>query len=464
MAAFIPEQPVISEEVAQFLEDAKLLTPVTGKKRKISTTMLSPASTILSASSASTVSRVSGASFSARYVSQQSDGIEIPADLRSPETYEFLGFTYGTAQSLWQRYLSQPEGMNAGFFDFAVWHVEEPERADAFSDQDDWEAFMETLGIGQKLQNAILLPEFADLRGTASCKFWIVDAMSMKWRALQALNDELRMEQARIQRAKKPAKAGRPKAGSISSVPALPSPSGRKGGGRSIINRPDSALLLSTDETEGKSGPVVETASDAPLNLDLHTMLWRAGDRVKHQAFYNEGSGHVEVAAIATSPGDFSGRHSEGYFTPQREVADRYAQWSKHKAVIATITIVQVAVPLSFVESLDTAYLWFGDLWKQVIWWSRRGLALPKDLKDIKRKGLFIGHIATGTHEKFVAFPSPKEIKENVLLEVEIEGENKRGIQWTFRGDDVEEAFNRHCHGKVWIHSLGALCTPKQSE
>lgn len=464
MAAFMPEQRVISEEVAQVLEDANLLTPVTGNKRKISTTMISPPSTIPSVSSASTISRVSGASFSASYISRQSDQIEIPADLRSAETYEFLGFKYGTAQSLWRRYLSQPEGMNAGFFDFAIWHVEEPERADAFSDADDWKSFMETLGIDQKLASAILLPEYADLRGTASCKYWIIDAMGMKWRALQALDDDLRMEQAWIQRAKKPAKAGRPKAGSISSVPALASPSGRKGGRRTIVDRPDSALLLSTDEAEGKSGPIVETASDAPLNLNLHTMLWRAGDRTKHQDFYNEASGQVDVAAIATRPGDFSGRHSVGYFTPQREVADRYAEWSKHKADIATITIVQVAVPWSFVESLDTAYLWFGALWKEVIWWSRRGKALPKDLKDISKKGLFIGHIATGIHEKFVALPSPEEIKESVLLEVTIEGEEKRAIQWTFRGEDVEEAFNRHCHGKVWIHSLGALCIPKQSE
>lgn len=66
-------------------------------------------------------------------------------------------------------------------------------------------SFRRTLGIGQKLQNAILLPEFADLRGTASCKYWIIDAMSMKWRALQALNYDLLMEQARIQHAKMPA-------------------------------------------------------------------------------------------------------------------------------------------------------------------------------------------------------------------------------------------------------------------
>ena len=460
MAALVPEQPVISADVAQFFEDAKLLTPVIERKRKVSTSMISPPSTIPSiSSSASTVSRVSRASFSAAYVSQQSDEIEIPADLRSAESYEFLGFTYGTAVRLWNRYLSQPEGMNAGFYDFAVWHVEEPERTDVYSNEDDWRAFMETLGVGQKLQNAILLPEFADLRGTASCKFWILDAMGMKWRALQALNDDLRMQQVRIQHRKKPAKTGRPKAGSILSVPSLPNPSGRKEGGRATSNHPESALLLSTNDLERTSDSIVETAFDAPLNLDRHTMLWRAGDRRKHQAFYNESSGHVELAAIATSPGDFSGRNSVGYFTPQREVADRYAQWSKHKAEIALITILQVAVPSSFVESLDTEYLWFGDVWKQVVWWSRRGLTLPNALKDLKKKALFIGHIATGIHD-----PSPEDIKESALLKVRVEDEEKRAIQWTFRGEDVEEAFNRHCHGKVWIHSLGALCIPKQSE
>ena len=187
-------EPVIAADTAQFFEDANLVSPIINGKRKISTALISSPSTIPSSSS-----RVSGASFSASHTRRESDEIEIPAELRSGETYEFLGFTYATAESLWQRYLTQPEGMDAGFFDFAAWHVEEPERADATAGEDDWIGCMTTMGIGPKLQTAILLPDFADLRCTASCKFWILDAMEMKWRALLALDGELRVTKARIE-------------------------------------------------------------------------------------------------------------------------------------------------------------------------------------------------------------------------------------------------------------------------
>lgn len=69
----IPEHVETSKIQDQQGQETKFLSPVTEMKRKISTAMISPPSTIPSVRySASTASRVSGASFSASYV----DGTE----------------------------------------------------------------------------------------------------------------------------------------------------------------------------------------------------------------------------------------------------------------------------------------------------------------------------------------------------------------------------------------------------
>ncbi|KAA6415576.1 MAG: hypothetical protein FRX48_00292 [Lasallia pustulata] len=466
MASYTFNQPVISDDVAAFLQEAKLLSGVFDGKRKISTAMISPPSTIPSASSSFTSTRISSSSFSATYTTQEIDEVEIPVMLQSVESYEFLGFNHRAAQALWQLYVSQPHDMQADFFDFVKWHVRDPLKADASSGHDDWIACMTTLGICQKLQSALLLPEYSDLRGTASCKFWLLDAMEMSYRVLQELDSDLRTKRAHIQQGRKPLQkvfSGRPKAESFSSIPSLASPAGRNEGGATTSDRPTSSIPPSIEEIRGKSGSQIATVSDAPVSLDPHTMLWGAGHRSRHEEFYDEGTGKVDIGAIAASPGDFSGRAKVTYFTPQRNVADRYAQWQKHKVALANITVLQVAVPWAFVESLNMEHLWFGDCWKEVVWWSRRRSELPKELENLEEKDLFIGHIVTGKDSNFIAFSSPDLIKEDAVLTVKVNGEEEKAIQWTFRGRKVEKAFNTHCHGKVWLHQLSTLCTPKQS-
>jgi hypothetical protein len=40
------------------------------------------------------------------------------------------------------------------------------------------------------------------------------------------------------------------------------------------------------------------------------------------------------------------------YWTKQREIADRYAQWVKHKADIAEIIMTQIAAPERLIKTL----------------------------------------------------------------------------------------------------------------
>src|SRR3954453_12747522 len=123
-------------------------------------------------------------------------------------------------------------------------------------------------------------------------------------------------------------------------------------------------------------------------------MLWRAGDRKRPEAFYNQATQEVDLSAISTVPGDFTGQKKVAYWTPQKETADRYAQWTKHKVDISEIVMIQIAVPESLIKTLVVYYLWYDerrmpkDEWKKLVYYSRRGKYLPPELDHIEEKDL----------------------------------------------------------------------------
>src|SRR5437773_9808764 len=57
---------------------------------------------------------------------------------------------------------------------------------------------MKTMGINEKLLTAILIPEFDDIRFTATCKYWVLDAMEICYGALKDMDRRLIMERARL--------------------------------------------------------------------------------------------------------------------------------------------------------------------------------------------------------------------------------------------------------------------------
>jgi hypothetical protein len=58
---------------------------------------------------------------------------------------------------------------------------------------------MRAMGINQKLRGTILLPEFDDIRFTATCKYWVLDAMKICYGALKDMDHRLLMEKNRLQ-------------------------------------------------------------------------------------------------------------------------------------------------------------------------------------------------------------------------------------------------------------------------
>lgn len=63
------------------------------------------------------------------------------------------------------------------------------------------------------------------------------------------------------------------------------------------------------------------------------------------------------MSAISSIPGGFNGVAKVGYWTPQKEIADRYAQWAKHKCEISEVAIIQVAVSERLMRTLTVGYV-----------------------------------------------------------------------------------------------------------
>ncbi|KAF2139824.1 uncharacterized protein K452DRAFT_310206 [Aplosporella prunicola CBS 121167] len=480
--------PTIGNDVAAPLEGLGLLSAPVNNKRKVSVACLSPPASSSSRSLSST--SVTSESFAATATNKEADFIDIPEFLYSKETYVFLGFTEEVAGIMWQKFLSQPSESLADdevdfrhFIEYPRARLDDYDIEDALTTSDDWDICLSQVGVNEKLHDAIMMPTYSDLRSTASCKFWVRESIEDTWASLLQLEEELRLESARLQREAARRKT-RKHAGSISEAPSQDKPHGRKHAGSlseasahgdTYSKKPDdeqkkeqgkqgiepaTPSKMSADDSKLETGTLKH---DAPARMEGHTMLWRGGAHRRHKAFYDFSTQTAKITALESSPGDFSHR-GRSYFSPQHETADRYAQWAKHKSDITQVSILQVALPNKWVESLDAHYLWLGalptDEWSQVVWHSRNGERFPKELRHVYNKDLLIGHIASGINEKYVAMDKPTMIKDKDVLKVESEGEDVKSIQWVFQSMKAEDGFETECKGKVWVHMCGCLKTP----
>ncbi|KAJ5203159.1 hypothetical protein N7449_005238 [Penicillium cf. viridicatum] len=281
----------------------------------------------------------------------------------------------------------------------------------------------------------------------------------MAFKTLEGLNGQLRQEMERRQRLA--VLSGRER----SPPPTLPAPLSRKGSLKSATKEtivPGKGPAAAKDTTIPDEGPTTGVAErEAPACLVGHTMIWRTCLLSEAVECCESRLGELYLEPLTSSPGDFSGRTAVAYFSPQRETVDRYAMYKKHRFSIAELAILQVAVPDSLVQSLSINYLWAdGDesqSWKKVIWSCRRGERLPKDLRYMGNKDLWIEHIAKSTNAKFAAMESYTQIQYSDALVVQIDGERRNAIQWVFYSDHAEELFAQCCKGKTWIHSIGKL-------
>lgn len=393
--------------------------------------------------------------------------VEIPKTLESKETYEFIGLTEEIASDIWKRYNTRDPAMPDSFLEFAQYHIEMNKAPDAYTKYDDWDACMEHMGVTKALRDAILIPEFEDLRYTQSAKHWVIDAFEMRFGALESIAEKISNNMQIKQRKPGYFYSSNPS----SSFPnPIPLPASSSSVALSKTSKQKQGEKQPTETTRlAKAGVQIEVAAPSPIPAEF-TTVWKALDKRRCNGFLDPASGRINLDPIASrSPTDFHGKTDAVYFTPQKSVAYRYAMWAKQKASIAEVMMIQIDVPFELTEgkfgSTDFTHRIWKDSnpdceWNQLIWTSRRQERRPKNLAYLQKYGMLIGHICTGRDSNITSLPNHSSITDKHLLKFYDNGSWKNGIQWMVQGEEGSEVFEEKCCGHAQVWSMGQLAFP----
>ncbi|KAF3921753.1 hypothetical protein AA313_de0200123 [Arthrobotrys entomopaga] len=473
--------PIIQPHIVDYFEGIGLFEPPKNKIRRISTATISPS---ISSSSSSEVLNLGPSHmrngrgiFPSADISEPIDHIDLPVELESQETLEFVGFSPEKASDIWNRWLGIPPDLEISeyFEEFALEFVKDPTTffEDSFTLADDWEDSLKQLGVSEKLSKAILLPGFEDVRCTASCNFWVIQAIEGNFHALEALSAELEhsANYFRSINFKKGGELRVRKTPSLSSSRSCIKPSGEGTGCSRTKHAASDGPSSPRDQSPPKQR---EDEYEEPGSFitpeSCKTKLYRASTLQRAENFYNRETGEATLRDFGSMPGDLSGDTALTYWTPQKEVADRYATYIKHQVSLGHIIITEVEISEDFVDRLNTIKLWgmrddgtINPDFQEFTCMCRRQRydAIPSHLCYINKADLVIAHILCHknshyTKEKY-AGSGWKNITLDDLLKVEIEGEGKLGVQWVFKGYKARSMFNEHAHGKVVQYNVHRL-------
>jgi len=114
--------------------------------------------------------------------------------------------------------------------------------------------------------------------------------------------------------------------------------------------------------------------------------------------------------------------------------------------------MLQLLVTNSFIEALPPYTLRFGDVWKEIVFTSRRGSSLKGDLKRIGRLPLIIAPIARSHNGTISSLDDYHQISSarHVLYVKDSEA-----IQYVFQGEDMVDRLEE-C-GEVRIVSQSSI-------
>jgi hypothetical protein len=108
----------------------------------------------------------------------------IPEILFSEQTYQYCGFTPAVAAELWSLFQANRDELpQVGdpnhrdyFLSFAFARIDAVPKSTS-EDETEWTTALQDMGVDSQLQDAIMDPEFSDLRETESAAFWAKDAV-----------------------------------------------------------------------------------------------------------------------------------------------------------------------------------------------------------------------------------------------------------------------------------------------
>jgi hypothetical protein len=373
--------PIFATADAAILTAQNLIQPAARRRRQISGSLM-----FSEASSSSEYSADSGIGLNPSFI--------IPEYIESVETLEFIGWEEEKAADIWARWeiVKQTESNEATFqqhfLEYALSAVPDLKHEDR---QEDWQAEMLNWGVNAELRSAIMDEAYASIRLTESVEYWVKDTMEIRYLSLERLQ---RDSQMRVQ-----------------------------------TSATSTSNITDTRENPAVMTQSAATSSSVPGRLTLYKAIAR--DRVVQHA-----TGKIAIESLVSgTPSDFRGVGGTTlYFTPSLKVAEHYRGYIRRRYNGAAPLMLELSVTNSFIEALPPYILHFGDLWKEIVYTSRRGLLLGGDLKRIHRLPLIIAPIAKSHNRTISSLDDHHQISsaQHVLYV-----EDSEAIQYVFQGDDM---------------------------
>ncbi|KFZ06268.1 hypothetical protein V501_07548 [Pseudogymnoascus sp. VKM F-4519 (FW-2642)] len=392
-------------EETQALEYDGVFRARTGPgKRMVSTAALSGFWNAASSSSLSAAARVTVRFIGYDRQQQRRGSFEMPMTVITAEALEFIGFSHATAKTVYERFMSRPDpSINIdSLLDYATSQVQRIWVLKS-ADYTDREA-MARVGLTINFQDRML-----DLDFTA-----------VAYTALEQMHERLK-HRAKV----------------IKATVAISQPS------------------------EGHSLPAnfisVETEPALPSPLE-YVVLYKATSALQmgvNPWIYGDGS--IDMNVMSSDPrGDFNYRSLVHYWTPEREVAELYREWAQRRCPYSQTWIARICVPISLINSIPTAELWYSPDWKEFVWYCRRKKRPPEKFNCLDPEnrvvGLIKGHISTKMAQQ-VAHIRKEDIQsiinDDFVLRNPITG--SKGTQWVFTILSIIDRLGIEIRGRVHI-------------
>ena len=366
----------------------------------------------------------------------------IPDQLFSKEALLYVGFTDAATDVIWNRWMNWQALDGWGIdetetiaFDTLFKDYVNNRDCDAWSEQDsEWEKVLTDFGINDSLKEAIMTPQYKDVRLTKSCKDWTLDSLSARYATLQDI------QETSTERARSARRAGlRPEA-------RLP------GQQTAETSRSVSGLLSSAPGVS----PFTSSAPQACSTIPNHTVLFHGGYLSRLKRIFNE-QGQVNnfLWMQHSPPRDFTVSKMAIYLAVDFEVARRWAAYAKRRDSDGVPVICRLEIPNSALESLTTeqkllAYF-PSPIWSRLVWTCRRNERLRHDLAPFARATLIIGSVCRKPDAVIANLSSSTDITSNMVLE------NPRGgnaVQYAFVDDHGLDFLECHVAEHCTLHRM----------
>ncbi|KAF3087625.1 hypothetical protein TWF102_010463 [Orbilia oligospora] len=205
---------------------------------------------------------------------------------------------------------------------------------------------------------------------------------------------------------------------------------------------------------DGKSEGTTERPSKnvSPVPEGSRTKLYRASTLERATRFYNHRTGEINEYHFVTLRGDLSGTDPVAYWTPQKAVIITEVEFSEGLA--ASVDLVSLWETIEDGDKMNPPF-------QEYTWSCRNGIdyRVPHYLKYLEDVDVITSNILSHKDIEYRERDSWKEIQPSDLIRIKIDGEDRLGIQWAFKSEEAQLAFEEHCRGKVTQYNLDRLLT-----